>query len=95
MKKNIIKLLIVTMGIALFFLTASLINRYTLSAKIINISNNIITAQDIKGKVWVFQDENKNNTFAVNERINITWNDKGTFSRLDDEILKIEKSVDK
>lgn len=63
-------------------------NLRKINAEVYKISQNIITFQDICGNLWEYEDTN--GIFSQNEKVRLTFNDKGTDFLEDDVIVKVE-----
>lgn len=88
MKKTAI-ILGVIIGVIIIVLLSLNINRYSLKGIITNKGkDNIIAIKDVMGEVWEYKDTN--NDYTINDNVIITWNDKGTAIKQDDEIIKLE-----
>lgn len=87
--KNIFKITGIIIGtIAIIILITCTTNHYSLDAKVIEKNNTIVTFEDITGNCWEIEDTE--NLYNVKDNVKLTWNDKGTDFKEDDEIIKIE-----
>ena len=85
------KIFKVFFGIELALISLILIfsaNLRKINAKVYEISQNIVTFQDICGNLWEYEDAN--GIFSQNEKVRLTFNDKGTDFLEDDVIIKVE-----
>jgi hypothetical protein len=88
MKKALVVIGIVIGTVAIIFLVA-FSNRYSLDAVVTEKEDDTtIIIEDSTGNIWAFEDENSE--YAVGDKVRVTWNDKGTDFKEDDEILKVE-----
>lgn len=86
--KKVFKFILCIIGFSLLLLILVLGNRRSIDAKVI----------EVNGKEVVFEDETKNlwsinteNVFLKDEKVKLTFNDKGTDFLEDDEIIKIKR----
>lgn len=78
-------------GIELALISLILIfsaNIRKIDAEVYKISQNIIIFQDICGNLWEYEDTN--GIFSQNQKVKLTFNDKGTDFLEDDIIIKVE-----
>lgn len=88
MKKVIITLGTV-IGIAIVVLVSLNLNHYSLDAIVSDKTNdNVIVIEDTTGNIWEYEDTE--NEYTIGDNITVTWNDKGTDFKQDDEIIKLE-----
>lgn len=86
-KRFVVVVVVVALVILIVCVLASLVNRYTLEATVIDTQNNIVTIEDETGNVWEFEDTEQ--WYEMGERVKVVWNDKGTDFKQDDEIIKV------
>lgn len=88
MKKVIITLGII-IGIAIVILILLNANHYSLDAIVTDRANdNVIIMKDTTGNIWEYKDIE--NECTIGDNVTVTWNDKGTDFKQDDEIIKLE-----
>ena len=86
-KRFVVVVVIVALVVLIVCVLASLTNRYTLEATVIDTQNDIVTIEDETGNVWEFEDTE--HWYEMGERVKVVWNDKGTDFKQDDEIIKV------
>lgn len=88
MKKLIIPAICFIFAIALGVLFLGLSNHYSLDAKVVERNNQTITFEDTTGNLWEYVDEN--DEYLLGDLVKLTWNDKGTETKTDDEIIEVK-----
>ena len=88
MKKMLTILGVAVALITVIILTVCVESRYSLDAKVIEKNDSIITFEDTTGNLWSIEDTE--NIYQIGNDVKLTWNDKGTDFKTDDEIIKIE-----
>lgn len=92
MIKGFNRVVIALIAIAVFIIIATMWlswgNHYSLDATVINKENTFVLFEDTTGNLWEFNDIE--NIYSLGDNVRITWNDKGTDFKTDDEIEKIE-----
>lgn len=85
--KRLIIILTIAFGLWVCFFIAYVTNQRTVEAEVIERHNNTITLKDTTNNLW----EYKTDDYKVNDKVILTFNDKGTDFLTDDEIIKIER----
>lgn len=87
--KQTIKIILLIIIVMILFGVASWYEtHYTRDAKVINVSNSIVTVIDRTKNVWTFEGTD----FNINDRIELLMNTKHTKDNIyDDEIIKVKK----
>ena len=88
MKKRLSILGVAVALITVIILTVCVESRYSLDAKVIEKNDSIITFEDTTGNLWNVEDIE--NIYQIGNDVRLTWKDKGTEFKTDDEIIKIE-----
>lgn len=86
MKKTIIVISLITIITITIIATLST-NQYSLNAQVTEKDNNIITFEDTTGNLWEYEDNE--GEYSIGDTVQLTWNDKGTEMKQDDEIVKV------
>lgn len=85
--KKILTTLTIIMGIALVTMFIALGNHRAIKAEVIKIKDNIVTFKDTTDNLWEYETD----VYSINDKVILTFNDKGTEFLTDDEIIKIQK----
>lgn len=85
--KKILTTLTIIMGIALVTMFIALGNHRAIKAEVIEIKDNVVTFKDTTDNLWEYE----TNVYSINDKVILTFNDKGTEFLTDDEIIKIQK----
>ena len=89
MKKALVILGVVVVSVIISILLLSKVNQYSLDAEVTEMEGgSTIVLEDTTGNIWAYEDTL--NKYKVGDIVKITWNDKGTEMKQDDEIIKIE-----
>jgi len=84
--KRLIIILTVALGLWLCFFIAHVTNQRTMKAEIIERHNSVIVLKDSNNNLWKYETDD----YKVNDKVILTFNDKGTDFVEDDEIIKVE-----
>lgn len=87
--KKFLKYIFCIIILSLLFLILLLGNRRTVNAEVFEINNNEITFKDETENFWTITDTE--NVYFKNEKVKLTFNDKGTDFLEDDKIIKIKR----
>lgn len=71
-----------------FILISFKVNQYSLNAEVTSVEDGVTTFTDEVGEVWAC--ENTEECYTIGQCVRLTWNDKGTDMKQDDEIIMIE-----
>ncbi len=85
--KKILTTLTIIMGIALVTMFIALGNHRAIKAEVIEIKDNVVTFKDTTDNLWEYETD----VYSINDKVILTFNDKGTEFLTDDEIIKIQK----
>lgn len=86
--KKVLIVIVSVVAIVVSLLLIVNVNQYSLEATVTEReNNNIVIFEDTTGNLWAYEDIE--HSYSIGDKVQLTWNDKGTEMKTDDEIIKV------